>query len=230
MPGPLRKQAWKLYLTDPQSRKEYESKVKTRKSSTESAIDSQITRNCENLIDKDFPELGNERKILLSLKTVLSYHHVLENKPEEAGDPLYYLAIPIVYVYGSEYNGLAQCIEAFLALLDAPRPRFSEQGRRSDTNRCVSRVSGLLKEKDRDFYDKLCSIFVNEAGSESEDWSIARLVQPAIERLFVGVTQLEVTLYIWDQLLMVPLLPFAILSFIHFLLPSPPISSLFFLC
>ena len=179
--------------------------MKARKSSTESAIDSQITRNCENLIDKEFPELGNERKLLLSLKTVLSYHHVLENKPEEAGDPLYYLAIPIVYVYGADYNGLAQCIEAFLALLDAPRPRFSKQGRRSDADRCVSRVTKLLREKDIDFYGSLCDIF-KDARSESEDRSITRLVQPAIERLFVGVTQLEVTLYIWDQLLMVRLL------------------------
>ena len=57
------------------------------------------------------------------MKTVLSYYQKVSNVavvPKE----YYHFVIPLVYIYGINYDKTASVIESFFGLLEMPRPKF----------------------------------------------------------------------------------------------------------
>ena len=128
-PPKLRYQAWRLYLGHPEAREKYEKAIIVSRMSTISDQDAEISFKCQAILDEQayqsdiMVRVPNPHTILVNMKTVLSYYQKVSNVsvvPEE----YYRLAIPLVYVYGINYDKTASVIESFFGLLEMPRPKF----------------------------------------------------------------------------------------------------------
>ena len=76
------------------------------------------------MIDSKFPELDNHRiSTLISLmKTTLSYYEVLSQRDLEEVN--YYLCLPLAHVFCAVSTEASTVIEAYLALMELPRPKY----------------------------------------------------------------------------------------------------------
>eukprot|EP00949_MAST-11_sp_MAST-11-sp1_P005054 g5054.t1 len=205
LPGPLRVTAWSMFLGHPTAREAYARGIAASRMTTISAKDSLITEKCGTILDTHFATLGpagtgrSGRSLLSLMKTVLSYYHTLltDDLPAE----VYYLAIPVVYVYSQSYmtSSVESTVEGFLALLDMPRPKF------------MLKISGqlraVLRKHDSDLVDHICRISdvsgAGQQGTSTEEKYLSALLEQPVMRLFVGTLSLECCCYVWDQCLMV---------------------------
>ena len=104
-PGPLRWQAWRMFLIDPISRNDYATKISKRRIDTISSMDTEITQKCQMMLEKSFSDVvdddASQRNVLIVMKTVLSYFHTVHpDVVDTQGKAFYLLMMPILVVYG----------------------------------------------------------------------------------------------------------------------------------
>jgi hypothetical protein len=125
VPIPLRKFIWNLRLQAPEERQQYEHASETNMISTISAHDVEITQKTQNILDLHFPELISSHTNIMLMKTVLSYYCVLTStKPDESH---YFLMCPLIAVFNQgSFESTSGLVEAYLALMNCPKPYYSE--------------------------------------------------------------------------------------------------------
>ena len=196
-PGPLRKQAWSMFLGHPEARQKYERDVIKSRMSTISDHDADISNKCQMLIDSKFPELETHRiSTLISLmKTTLSYYETLTQRDLEEVN--YYLCLPLSHIYCAVNTEASAVIEAYLALMELPRPKYMSS--------ITTFLSESLEKLDKELYEHIAQINATAtttvSGVTTETY-ISNLLEPHILRCFVGTVSMPVCCYIWDQALM----------------------------
>ena len=197
-PGPLRKQAWSMFLGHPEARQKYERDVIKSRMSTISDRDADISNKCQIMIDSKFPELDNHRiSTLISLmKTTLSYYEVLSQRDLEEVN--YYLCLPLAHVFCAVNTEASTANEAYLALMELPRPKFMSS--------ITEFLAETLERVDRELFEHIAQVNATastgvSSGVTTETY-IANLMEPHIMRCFVGTVSMPVCCYIWDQGLM----------------------------
>jgi hypothetical protein len=205
-PPKLRYQAWRLYLGHPEAREKYEKAIVLSRMSTISDQDADISLKCQALLDGQLYQqdmmvrVPNPHTILVNMKTVLSYYQKVSNIAV-VPDNYYSFAIPLVYVYGINYDKTASVIESFFGLLEMPRPKYMAN--------MGSQLTDTLRKHDRDLYEHVGSTYQKRdrdveggGGGGTEDKYISELLHHSILHLFVGVLNIDATCYVWDQCLM----------------------------
>jgi hypothetical protein len=196
-PGPLRKQVWSMFLGHPEARQKYERDVVKSRMSTISDRDADISNKCQTLIDTKFPELETHRiSTLISLmKTTLSYYEVVTQR--ELEEVNYYLCLPLAHIFCAVNTEASSVIEAYLALMELPRPKFMSS--------ITTFLSESLEKLDKELYEHIAQINATATTSISgvtTETYISNLLEPHILRCFVGTVSIPVCCYIWDQALM----------------------------
>ena len=194
LPGPLRRQAWGMFLGHPEARKKFDRDFLQSRMSTISEHDADISSKCQVMIDTKFCEIdGHRTGTLISLmKTTLSYYEVLTQR--DLDDTYYYLAIPLSYVWCSTFTESAAVIEAFIALMEMPRPKYMSS--------VMDVLSATLKTHDGDLYEHIAQINATSTTSISgvtTDTFLANLLKNVVLRMFVGTLSMPVCCYVWDQ-------------------------------
>ena len=96
-PGPMRYQAWSMFLGHPEIREKYERAMRTSQMSTISDRDADITHTCQTLVDQEFSSvslsINNPHRLIVTMKTALSYYHT--HMPSGA------MVDPQLYYFGS---------------------------------------------------------------------------------------------------------------------------------
>jgi hypothetical protein len=198
LPGPLRKQAWGMYLGHPEARTKYDRDVLTSRMGTMSDHDADISSKCQAMIDTKFREVETHRSgTLISLmKTTLSYYEVLTQRDLE--ETFYYLCVPLSWVWCSTFTEAGAVIEAYVALLEMPRPKYIMT--------VTEELAKTLQAQDTELFDYIANINATATAGTSlsgvtTDTFIGNLLKDAVLRLFVGTLSLPVCCYVWDQAL-----------------------------
>lgn len=204
LPVTLRRHAWELLLVRRDIRTEYEGKMETRVALTISNKDVQITHMCQRLLVSEFAEVASASRLAVTMmKTVLSYVHILsgaemlyENDPD-----LLYLAVPLLQVFKDECNcGLyAFMVERYCGLISMARPHVLPGGATEVTREDFNATfMAVLKKRD----PELDGIFALAEGPKAPVRDeVLKAVNMLSSRLFVGLSNLDVVSFVWDQCL-----------------------------
>eukprot|EP00941_MAST-03F_sp_MAST-3F-sp1_P005857 g5857.t1 len=97
IPNKVRVQVWKSQLSNPSARRVFEEQVSVSLLKTMSKQDAEITRNCQRLADKHFPDIADDLQLMTMMKTVVSY----ADKVFSSDPPwLYFSVVPLLRVFG----------------------------------------------------------------------------------------------------------------------------------
>jgi hypothetical protein len=91
------------------------------------------------------------------MKTVLSYYQKVSNVATIPNE-YYHFVIPLVYIYGINYDKTASVIESFFGLLEMPRPKFMAN--------VGGQLTATLKKHDRDLFDHIGETFQKSADQD----------------------------------------------------------------
>ena len=139
-----------MFLGHPEARQKYERDVIKSRMSTISDRDADISNKCQIMIDSKFPELDNHRiSTLISLmKTTLSYYEVLSQRDLEEVN--YYLCLPLAHVFCAVSTEASTVIEAYLALMELPRPKFMSS--------ITEFLAETLERVDRELFEHIAQV------------------------------------------------------------------------
>jgi len=210
IPMNLRKQLWDMFLRDSDAAEAYRTRVHIGRIGTISSSDVEVTERCQEIFENELISLSDSGNHIMLSKTVLSYR---ESRFGRVPDPHFYLVVPLVLVFAKNSHDLTRVVEAMEALLSLEIPRVPLE--RSARFAQSEELCRILSGRDRELFVHLQKL----AAKESEEMTnpnimILSLVEKHIDHLFVGVVDVDTTLYIWDQCLLAGfnelVLPFAV--------------------
>eukprot|EP00743_Colponemidia_sp_Colp-15_P009685 GILK01010597.1.p1 GENE.GILK01010597.1~~GILK01010597.1.p1 ORF type:complete len:806 (+),score=193.85 GILK01010597.1:31-2448(+) len=221
IPPTLRREIWALCLHNATARATYEEQLRTQPERMISSKDSEVTANCEKILNASFPSLLTRSGLLNAMKIILSYHHALTAMEDVS---LYYLIAPLLAAYFDDSGAqtvISQLVEQFLAVMALKRPVLVDKPT-SDIDKLACRqlvtaFTESVAQKDPEIAIVLRTVLNNSdyskptttasaaagvGGIQGRDAMLLALLEPLVNRLFSGVVQLDVLMHIWDTLLL----------------------------
>lgn len=217
LPDTLREQVWELYLQDAEALKAFRNRVNARRMATIASTDTEVTERCQEIFEKEFPEIVDSSSLIMLGKTVLSYRATAFGDIDKAH---FYWLIPILVVFAKSYNDLPRVVEAMHALTRLPKIQVSTGP--MDVQDSLRRVkysdelAKLLRTVDNQLHEHLMEVIQKHIDSDDTDEPsrlgfqhqspqsrLLTLFADPLNNLFVGTLQMESCLFVWDQCLIV---------------------------
>jgi len=200
-PGALRRNAWELLLVRHDIRTDYEEKIAKKPATTISAKDADIMQRCQRLLVSEFADLVSSSRLAVTMmKTVLSYVHVISGSERllEQDPALLYLAIPLLGVFQHECDSgdAAFIMERYCGILTLARPTVLHNT--GPEVEFKSRLVLIVERHDSD----LGTLLQQDSGPKAAvSAAIVSCAKTLWDQMFVGLTKMDVVLFVWDQCL-----------------------------
>ena len=182
-------------------RAKYEGKMATRPADTISNKDVDIQQRSQRLLVSEFSEVAASSRLAVTMmKTILSYVHVLSGSDNltEKNPSLLYLLVPILSVFQAECDkgNAAFMVERYCGLLTMARPDVLTGADPMLKLEFDQKLIACLEPRNAELAAMLRqssgpSIRVVEA--------ILSTIRTCYDQMFVGISPMDVVLFIWDQ-------------------------------
>ena len=191
LPSYLRREVWKALLRNEMGEADYSWAAIHDRMRTVSKNEVEITKKMQEHLTEFCPAQAYNYEILMWVKSVLSY---LETKLErQLPDPLYYLVLPMVYVFGDSVRHVPALIGYSLSLYDIHKSTFIPEG---DLSLCDLYLS-IQRQHDPSVLDIINTLL----DLRTDDRILTQFVAEFLGRLTSGFFSMDCAALIYDQLI-----------------------------
>ncbi|XP_077995375.1 uncharacterized protein LOC144448905 isoform X2 [Glandiceps talaboti] len=216
LPDRLRQIAWKLFLHNPNLKKQYVEILQSDPKNVMSILDLEIVQKCQQLLENEhtFQELAGSVSILNAMKSTLSYYHARKRTQTSLLDSDYLLVVPFLVTslatvhpdQLSHRNSIALLIEEYITFMKQ-RPGYMRESWTEDYKEAMQNftdtVATLLEKHDEELATHIMNLFSPTEGEmgthETLVEGLRAIIRPMVRSLFVGYLQLDTVMYVWDQ-------------------------------
>lgn len=213
IPTDLRHCIWRFALANQEIEREYSSLIRNDRVLTVSQFDVNIFNECNNFITKHVSYEIFDAGMIQCMKQILSYYEKKTNRI--LSDYHYLLSIPLVIAFSElkflminpgELIGFYHRIQDTVKIFD-PLVGMTAKQDEAYLNQQVSSVLEILAKYDNDLVTKITSFFGGSHSWQSPDdghnriqQSFALIIKKFVESLGFNLLNVDVTLFVWDQI------------------------------
>ncbi|KAL4499016.1 hypothetical protein ABPG72_016918 [Tetrahymena utriculariae] len=206
LPNDLRQIIWKFCLENQKESNEYSQKLNENRLLTISRFDVAIIKDTEDFVGQMSTPQEFDGGMIYCMKTILSYYEI--KKDRILSDYLYLLCIPLMIVYRDAQHlhkipvdliGYYFSIQSIVAFFDPLVDLLVKHDEKYDAE-MTDAIMNTLAIVDEDLANKINSV-LNLELPQSRNFLVL-IVKRFVHSLGFAFLPLQVTLYIWDQIIM----------------------------